>query len=78
MAELKFEIVDHLEVLSEGAKGWTKEVNIVRWNERKPKVDIREWDETHEKMGKGVTLNREELLKLKELLAKLDVDALEI
>lgn len=78
MAELKFEIVDHLQVLSEGSKGWTKEVNIVRWNERTPKVDIREWDETHEKMGKGITMNKEELLKLKELLDKLDIDTLEI
>ncbi len=70
MAEVTFEIKDHLLVLSEGVRGWTKEVNIVSWNNRKPKLDIREWDENHEKMGKGITLNREEILKLKDLFQK--------
>ena len=78
MAELTFEIVDHLLVLSESPKGWTKEINIVRWNSRQPKVDIREWDEFHEKMGKGVTLNKEELKKIKDLLAGMDLETLEI
>jgi hypothetical protein len=78
MAEIKFNIVEHLKVLSEGSKGWTKEINIVSWNERKPKIDIREWDEFHEKMGKGVTLNKEELKTLKELLLELDIDDMEI
>ena len=78
MAELTFEIVDHLLVLSESPKGWAKEINIVRWNSRQPKVDIREWDEFHEKMGKGVTLNKEELKKIKDLLAGMDLETLEI
>jgi hypothetical protein len=76
MAEIKFEIVDHLLELSIGAKGWAKEVNLVSWNDRKPKIDIREWDETHEKMGKGITLNKEELIKLKDFLQTLDIDKL--
>jgi hypothetical protein len=78
MAEIKFEIIKHLAVLSEGSKGWTKEVNIVSWNNRKPKVDIREWDENHEQMGKGITLNKEDIEKLKEWLRDLDVEELEI
>jgi hypothetical protein len=78
MAEIKFEIIKHLAVLSEGTKGWTKEVNIVSWNNRKPKVDIREWDENHEQMSKGITLNKEDMISLKELLLNLDVDQLEI
>lgn len=76
MADIKFEIVEHLLELSIGSKGWTKEVNMVSWNDRKPKLDIREWDETHEKMGKGITLNKEEIKKLKELLQNLDIDTL--
>lgn len=78
MAEIKFEIIKHLAVLSEGAKGWTKEVNIVSWNNRKPKVDLREWDENHEQMTKGITLNKEDMTNLKELLQDLDVEQLEI
>ena len=55
MAEIKFEIIRELGIISYGSKGWAKEVNIVKWNDRKPKIDIRDWDETHERMGKGIT-----------------------
>lgn len=78
MGDINYEIVDHLRVLSEGTKGWTKEVNIICWNKRTPKIDIREWDENHEKMSKGITLTKEELKKLKELLIGLDIDGLEV
>ncbi|PKM76170.1 MAG: hypothetical protein CVU90_13785 [Firmicutes bacterium HGW-Firmicutes-15] len=78
MADLKYKITKTLGVLSEGSKGWQKEINLVSWNERKPKIDIREWGPEHEKMGKGITLNNEELKKLKELLDGIDLEALEI
>ena len=60
MAELKFEIKETLGVLSENAKGWTKELNRVSWNDYAPKYDIREWSPDHTRMGKGVTLTDEE------------------
>lgn len=68
MAEIKFEITQGIGVLSEGSKGWTKELNLVSWNDRDAKYDIREWDPSHEKMGKGVTLSIDEMKKLKDLL----------
>ena len=68
MAEINFTIVQNIDTLSESAKGWTKELNLVSWNDRDPKYDLRDWDPEHEKMGKGVTLNIEELKRLKELL----------
>jgi hypothetical protein len=72
MADIKFEIKETIGVLSNGAKGWTKELNLVSWNDREPKYDIREWSPDHEKMGKGVTISREELKVLKELLAHIE------
>ncbi|MCD8187208.1 MAG: hypothetical protein LUD57_01020 [Ruminococcus sp.] len=77
MAELKFEITEKIGVVSENAKGWTKELNMVSWNEREPKYDIREWSPDHSKMGKGVTLTADELVDLKNLLAELDLDSFE-
>ena len=71
MAEIKYEITKHIGVLSESAKGWKKELNLVSWNDREPKYDIREWSPEREKMGKGVTLSKEEVSKLKELLSNL-------
>ena len=68
MAELKFEITERLGVLSENAKGWTKELNKVSWNEREPKCDLREWNPDHSRMGKGITLTDEEVETLKAIL----------
>ncbi|MBE6837845.1 MAG: hypothetical protein E7509_07655 [Ruminococcus sp.] len=68
MAELKYEITEYLGVLSENAKGWTKELNKISWNDREPKYDIREWNPDHTRMGKGVTLTDEEVEILRKLL----------
>jgi hypothetical protein len=68
MAELKFEIIKSIGVLSESSNGWKKEVNIVSWNGGDPKYDIRSWNQDRTKMGKGVTLSSAEIEKLRELL----------
>jgi hypothetical protein len=72
MAGLKYEIKKFLGVIGEGTKGWKKEVNLISWNERKPKLDIRDWDENHEKMGRGITLSKDETEELKKLLTAFD------
>ncbi len=68
MAEIKYEIIKNVGVLSKSASGWAKELNLISWNDRDAKYDIREWSPDREKMGKGVTLSKEELIALKELL----------
>ncbi len=73
MADIKYEIVKEIAVLSEGLKGWKKELNLVSWNGRDPKYDIRDWSENHEKMGKGVTLTEQELKALKDALGGLEL-----
>lgn len=73
MAEIKFEIKENIGILSESAKGWFKEFNLVSWNDKDAKYDIREWDPAHEKMGKGVTLSADELKKLRGFLNGLDL-----
>lgn len=70
MADIKFEIKATLGVLSTSSKNWTKELNLVSWNDAPPKYDIRDWSPDHTKMGKGVTLTDEEVAKLKEALNK--------
>ena len=73
MADIKYEIKETAGVLSESSKGWKKELNLISWNDKEPKYDIRDWDEEHSKMGKGVTLTVEELKKLKEILNEMDL-----
>lgn len=68
--EFTYEITEEIAVLSESAKGWTKELNKVSYGGAAAKFDIREWAPEREKMGKGVTLNEEEAQKLYEALAK--------
>jgi len=66
--EFKYEVVERIAVLSESSKGWTKELNLISWNDRDPKYDIREWSPDGEKMGKGITLSDEEVAILKSAL----------
>ncbi|MGP0578814.1 YdbC family protein [Paenibacillus peoriae] len=73
MAEIKYTITQHIGILSKGAKGWKKELNLISWNDREPKFDIREWSSDHEKMGKGVTLSKEEIVELRDLLNGLEL-----
>lgn len=73
MPEIVYEIVEQIAVLSESSKGWTKELNLISWNERDPKYDIREWSPDHAKMGKGVTLSPEEAAILKKALDTRDL-----
>ena len=68
MNEIKYEIIEQLGVLSESDKGWKKELNLISWNDREPKYDIRDWSENHEKMGKGITLSNDEAMKLRNIL----------
>ncbi len=73
MAEIKFEIEKELGTIAESAKGWKKELNLISWNGKEAKYDIREWSPEHEKMGKGVTLTAEELKKLRDVLNEIDL-----
>ena len=68
MTELKLETVENLGILSENAKGWRKELNLVSWSEREPKYDIREWNPDHTRMSKGVTFTEDEVKVLFEIL----------
>lgn len=73
MSSIKYEITKQIGILSESAKGWTKELNLISWNDREPKYDLRDWAPEHERMGKGTTLTVEELRELKDILNKMDL-----
>ena len=73
MSDIKFEIREKIGVLSESSRGWTREINLVSWNDRDPKYDLRDWAPDYEKMGKGITLTAEELKKLREILNELEL-----
>ncbi|MBO5137893.1 MAG: YdbC family protein [Spirochaetaceae bacterium] len=69
MAEdFSFQITQNFGILSQGKGGWNMELNMVSWGGRDPKYDIRSWSPDHKKMGKGITLTKEELQSLKQLL----------
>ena len=74
MPEFKYEVVETYGSLSESSKGWKKEIKLISWNQKEAKYDIREWSPDGEKMGKGVTLSKEEVINLRDLLNKIDLD----
>ena len=73
MPEIKYEIIKKIGVLSRSNSGWAKELNLISWNDRDPKYDLRDWSVDGSKMGKGVTLSVGELIALKELLNSLEL-----
>ena len=67
--EVTFDLIEHIGVIAEGRDGWNKEINIVSWNGGPAKVDIRDWDSTHERMSRGITLTEEAAKKLAQFLS---------
>ncbi len=68
--EFSFKVVHHLGVYGRSAKGWTKEVNVIEWNGNRAKLDLREWDPEHARMSRGITLHKQEMLYLLQILLK--------
>ena len=64
----RYEILTHYGILSKSNRGWTRELNLIRWNGRKPKYDLRDWNPDHDKMSKGITLTDEEMMVLMSLI----------
>lgn len=73
MAEIKYEIVERIAVLGQRPKGWERQLNLISWNDAEPKYDIRDWSPDGTRMGKGISLNREELSNLKGILEDLEL-----
>ncbi len=73
MAEFKYEITERIAILSENPNGWSRQLNMVSWNEREPKYDIRDWAPDGNKMGKGISLTHDELTVLKGVLEELEL-----
>lgn len=68
--DFSFSITKKIGVLSENAKGWVTELNMVSWSGRDSKYDIRSWSPDHEKMSKGITLTKEELIALQKAISQ--------
>ncbi len=74
MPEFKYQVIETYGSLSESNKGWKKEIKLISWNQKEAKYDIREWSPDGEKMGKGVTLSKEEIVRLRDLLNQINLD----
>ena len=73
MSDIKYEIIKTIGALSKSNSGWAKELNLISWNDREPKYDLRDWSADHSKMGKGVTLSKDELSALRDLLNRVEL-----
>jgi hypothetical protein len=72
--EISFNVTKPIWKLNRSVNGWQKEVNLVAWNGKKPKLDVREWNADKTKMRRGVTLSKDEVLELKRCLNSIDID----
>ena len=77
--EFKFDVEQQFGTLSKNEANngnvYSKEVNLISYNEANPVYDIRNWttnSDGERRMGKGITLNLEELKELKSLLNEME------
>ena len=73
MAEFKYVITERIAVLSTNAKGWERQLNMISWNDHEPKYDIRDWSPDGSKMSKGISMTRDELVILTDVLNELEL-----
>ena len=69
--DVTFDIMEHIAVLDEVGgreEKWTKEINVVAWNGGKPKIDVRDWNGSHDRMSRGITLTEEQAMKMTKAL----------
>ncbi|MGT2702646.1 MULTISPECIES: YdbC family protein [Streptococcus] len=71
---IQFEIIKQIATLSISETNWRKELNIVSWNKTEPKYDIRSWKDDHSRVGKGITLFEDEMLKLTKTIKQLNLE----
>ena len=69
MRDFNYEIKKRLGILSQNGEK-TLELNLVSYNGREPKIDLRRWDRNggEEKLLKGLTMTNEEAAALFEAL----------
>ena len=73
MSEFKYEIIKELGIISERKGGWSKQLNLISWNDAEPKYDIPDWAPNREKMGKGISLSASELQTLTDMLNEIEL-----
>ena len=67
--EFSYEVVEEIATIGEPTpSGWTTQLNLVSWNGNEPKLDIRPWNEDSSRMGKGISLSKEDATELANLL----------
>lgn len=72
--EITYTIEEELGDLSVAAKGWKKQLTYTSWNNHEPKFDLRSWNEDHTAMRKGLTLTKDEMVALRDILNGIDFD----
>lgn len=67
MTGITMEVIKKIAVLNDSDAGYTKELNLVSWNGREPKYDLRTWSPEGIAL-KGLTLTEEEAKELYKAL----------
>jgi len=70
---INYEILEEIGLISESKSGWKKKLNLISWNARDAKYDLRDWAPDNEKMGKGITLTKDELKELRDVLNNMNL-----
>lgn len=67
---IEYELIETYGVFDETESGWTREVNLISWNGKEPKIDVRTWSPDHSKSSKIGTLSKDSARRLAEILMR--------
>ena len=65
--EFKYELVKNIATLSD-KNGMTKELNLIKFNDANPVDDLRKWNRIKDRMLKGISFSKEEMMDLRDVL----------
>ena len=65
-----FKIQKEIGIVSEKPSGWTLELNLVSFNGKGAMYDLREWNDDHTALRRGIRLSESDLRSLMKVIKK--------
>jgi hypothetical protein len=72
--EITKELQHNFGSISTSAAGWTTDLTLTSWNGAAAKYDLRPWSPDGTRVGKGITMTKQEVRALRDLLNTMKLD----
>lgn len=75
--KINHKVIGDTNIISESEnQDWNLELGFISWFNKMPKIDLRHWSSDHLNMDKGIRLTKDEAIKLRDALIKMNIEQL--